>query len=182
MSIDSDSTVPPFGDASPLPGPSSRNTPRASRTSGISTPFTELDFSDDSGEDSDFSSDLSDDSAPKRKGKGKGGKKYGAGRRLDTGDVDLGMLDPGILDDQDVETRYMTIQKMAEEKRKARKAEELEMEPVKKEERRLKKELGRKLTNGERNLIRLKRVSSCVELGIDADPSTTRSWRMSGAT
>lgn len=158
MSMDSDSTVPPFGDASPLPGPSSRNTPRASRASGASTPFAELDFSDDSEEDSDFSSDLSDDSAPKPKGKGRATKRVGGGRRLDTGDIDLGSLDPGILDDFDVETRHMTIQKMKEERRKARKAEEAEMEPIKKEEKKLKKELGRKLTNGERNLIRLKRV------------------------
>lgn len=67
------------------------------------------------------------------------------------------------LDALDEETRIMTLKDLKEKRRNKRKADEERLAPIKKEEARMKKELGRKLTNGERNIIRLVRVSTyCI--------------------
>ena len=96
----------------------------------------------------------SEDYAPSRRrrgggsGSGKQGKK-GRGGRSDELD----------LEGMDEETKFMTLQKL-KEKRKADKAIfEDEMAPVRRQEAKMKKELGRKLTNGEKNIIRLVLVS-----------------------
>lgn len=62
------------------------------------------------------------------------------------------------LDALDEETRMTTLKDMKEKRREKKKADEERLAPIKKEEARMKKELGRKLTNGERNIIRLVRV------------------------
>lgn len=57
-------------------------------------------------------------------------------------------------------------ERIKEEKRAARRAREEEVAPFKKKERVMKKELGRKLTNGEKNLIRLEHVSPSTIAGL----------------
>ena len=54
---------------------------------------------------------------------------------------------------------FMKILERREKNRQERKAHEEKMKPIKAAEQALKKKLGRKLTNGERNFIRLEHVS-----------------------
>lgn len=119
---------------------------------------------------SEFSDDSDESSAPVRKGKSKAQAKAkrgwaarGKGRRLEdddsivvsaeVSDAELDELDA--LDDSKVED----LQALRERKREERKRHEEEMEPIRKKERKLAKKIGRKLTNGEKNLIRLVKVS-----------------------
>ena len=109
---------------------------------------------------SDFSGSETDDSEVGLRKKPAGRKRgWGAGRRLDDGDIELGEMDPGLLDDMDLETRSMTLASMRAKKRAERDRENELNKPIKAREKELKKELGRKLTNGEKNLIRLQHVS-----------------------
>lgn len=103
--------------------------------------------------------------APKTRG-GKTKKFAGKGRKLgdstpgsgsEVEDESMAEEDLDALDD---ETREMTIQKMKEGKAAKRAEEKEKMKPIRKAEAALKKELGRKLTNGEKNSIRLVLVSS----------------------
>jgi hypothetical protein len=123
--------------------------------------------------------------SPRNKGKGKGKGKgatvgaKGRGRRLGDGEevedsVDMSddESDEMELEGMDEETRIMTLQDMKEKKRAQKRQNEEKMKPIKEEERKLSKKLGRKLTNGERNLIRLVKVSlarlACVSYRISA--------------
>lgn len=72
-------------------------------------------------------------------------------------DVDMAEEDFGALDDD--ETRIMTMMEMKRRRRENRKAYNKGMESIRKEEAKMKKKLGRKLTNGEKNIIRLVKVS-----------------------
>jgi len=148
MSMDSSLPDPSFGEASPLTGVSTR------AGSGATTPFNEMEFSDDS--EDDFTS-LSDDSEQPKKTKAKRG--WGAGRKLDNGALEPGEVDPALLDDGDVDAYMMTLAIKRQKAREERYAREEKMAPIRKKENQLKKELGRKLTNGEKNLIRLQHVS-----------------------
>ena len=103
--------------------------------------------------------------APKTRG-GKTKKFAGKGRKLgdstpgsgsEVEDESMAEEDLDALDD---ETREMTIQKMKEGKAAKRAEEKEKMKPIRKAEAALKKEVGRKLTNGEKNSIRLVLVSS----------------------
>ncbi|RSH93684.1 hypothetical protein EHS25_006331 [Saitozyma podzolica] len=106
--------------------------------------------------------------SPRDKGKGKGKGKAaalgakGRGRRLgdgeeveDSADMSDDESDEMELEGMDEETRIMTIQDMKEKRRAQKRKNEEKMKPIKEEEKKLSKELGRKLTNGEKNLIRL---------------------------
>ena len=53
----------------------------------------------------------------------------------------------------------MTITDIKQKKRAERKAANKSMESIRKQEAKMKSELGRKLTNGEKNIIRLVKVS-----------------------
>lgn len=120
-----------------------------------------MDFEDYSDE-SDLS-DFSDDSSIALRGKGakksKGKSGWGAGRRLENGEAEPGELDPGLLDDMDVETRARNLQEMRERHKKHKAEQELVMKPIRNAEKELKAKLRRKLTQGEKNLIRLQHVS-----------------------
>lgn len=117
------------------------------------------DLSESEAEESDFGSDV-----PKRKGKGKGkgqGRFAGRGNRLDGGKVsDLPVLD---LDGMDEETRIMTLEKIKADRREERQRWKEAKAPLHKKYAALKKEIGRKLTNGEKNWIQLSMVSARVE-------------------
>lgn len=109
-------------------------------------------------------------SKAKSKAKPRGSKKFaGKGRKLgddsaqpsevsDGEGDDSGMAEED-LDALDDETREMTLQKMKEARSNKRADEREKMKPIRKAEAALKKELGRKLTNGEKNSIRLVLVS-----------------------
>lgn len=58
----------------------------------------------------------------------------------------------------DEDTRIATLQTMKADRAKRRKEDNERMAPIRKAEAALKKELGRKLTNGEKNSIRLVKV------------------------
>jgi DNA repair protein RAD16 len=138
---------------------------------GQSTPAYPGDASDDSAlSDLSDASDLSDSDTPqsstKGKGKGKGKGFAGKGRRLADGEdvepkksrmrdavdhIDYCKRYPDE-DDEQYERRCFkkwTYDKGADDR-----------EEFKKKERKLKKQLGRKLTNGEKNEIRLVKVST----------------------
>ncbi|WWD20072.1 hypothetical protein CI109_104546 [Kwoniella shandongensis] len=111
--------------------------------------------------EAEYSSDDSDVSVPKtKKGKGKanGNKKFqGRGQTLDGKWDDeladeLGSEGEGLDPD---ERRVMTIKKMRAKAREERKQAEEEAQPRKMKEKELSKKLGRKLTNGEKNLVAL---------------------------
>jgi hypothetical protein len=119
--------------------------------------------------DSDLSSDPDAPalkSKKKTKSKAKGNAKMAstAGRkshdnaRIQVKDEDMSEYDEGALAGLDSEQRAAAIRKMRV-RRDKRQHEEL-MKPIRKKEKQLKQALGRKLTNGERNLIRLEHVSS----------------------
>lgn len=112
--------------------------------SGTSTPLADKvwDGSESEAEESDFLSDLSDSPPPKKKGKGKA--KTTKGRRLD-----------GEEGDEMPEAWKGKKRKSRREKDE----ENVEKAEIKKMERKLAAELGRKLTQGEKNQIRLQRVS-----------------------
>ena len=102
----------------------------------------------------------------KRKTKGKGLVQRLDGVKVDDDGIDLWKMTE--------EERMMTIYRMREKKRLERKAWEEARAPLKKKEQALKKILGRKLTNGERNFIALSHVSYSIHgrrsvngLGVD---------------
>jgi len=80
------------------------------------------------------------------------------------------------LDDGDVDAYMMTLAIKRQKAREERYAREEKMAPIRKKENQLKKELGRKLTNGEKNLIRLQHVS-----GSSSKRQTKRFWDDHGA-
>lgn len=87
-------------------------------------------------------------------------------------DIDMAEEDLDALDD---ETREMTLTRMKEQRASKRAEEKEKMKPIRKAEAALKKELGRKLTNGEKNSIRLVLVSFRLHLlsvGYKADISS----------
>lgn len=112
--------------------------------SGTSTPLADKiwDGSESEAQESDFLSDLSDSPAPKKKGKGKGKAK--GGRRLDGGEG------------EELPEAWKGKKRRSRREKDEESAEKAE---IKKEERKLAAELGRKLTQGEKNQIRLQRVS-----------------------
>lgn len=112
--------------------------------SGTSTPLADKiwDGSESEAEESDFLSDLSDSPAPKKKGKGKA--KASKGRRLDGGES------------EDLPEAWKGKKRKSRREKDEENAEKAE---IKKMERKLAAELGRKLTQGEKNQIRLQRVS-----------------------
>ncbi|ORY35020.1 SNF2 family N-terminal domain-domain-containing protein [Naematelia encephala] len=123
------------------------------------TPLSALDDSESEAVESEESGDAwSDDSdaGPKRKkAKKTKGKWKGKGRRLD-GVVDLSDPNTPIdLDGMDEETRTATIQKINQKRREDWKKAEEERKPIKDKQKKLKKQLGRKLTNGEKNFVAL---------------------------
>lgn len=116
--------------------------------SGTSTPLADKvwDGSESEAEESDFLSDLSDSPAPKKNGKGKAAANgKGKGRRLDGGEG------------EDLPEAWRGKKKRGRRETDAEAAEKAE---IKKHERKLAAKLGRKLTQGEKNQIRLQRVSS----------------------
>ena len=119
--------------------------------------LTESELSSLSAESEASESSGSDRSIPirhaarKRKFQGKG-----KGRRLDGGLVDEDGVD---LSKMSEEERTTTIETMRAKKREERKAWEEARAPLKNKQEALQKELGRKLTNGERNFIALSFVS-----------------------
>ncbi|EJT51115.1 hypothetical protein A1Q1_07710 [Trichosporon asahii var. asahii CBS 2479] len=110
--------------------------------SGTSTPLADKiwDGSESEAEESDFLSDLSDSPAPKKKGKGKA--KASKGRRLDGGES------------EDLPEAWKGKKRKSRREKDEENAEKAE---IKKMERKLAAELGRKLTQGEKNQIRLQR-------------------------
>ncbi|OCF43491.1 hypothetical protein I317_02641 [Kwoniella heveanensis CBS 569] len=144
-------------------------TPLSDDDSGLSTALSEI--SADEAEmatesETDFTDSDSDDPLILRgKGKGKGktkGKKFaGRGRKLD-GEWDedianeLGSEGEGL---DPYEQRMMTLAKARQRAREERRAAEESAQPRKKKERALSEKLGRKLTNGEKNLIALSMAS-----------------------
>ncbi|WVF68688.1 hypothetical protein IAT40_003460 [Kwoniella sp. CBS 6097] len=156
------------GDVTPYSAGSAAGTdvtPLSDDDSGLSTVLS--DISADEAEmatesESDFSDEDSDDplilkGKGKGKAKGKGKKFAGRGRKLD-GEWDedianeLGSEGEGLDPD---EQRMMTISKARAKARAERREAEKAAAPRKKKERELSKKLGRKLTNGEKNLIAL---------------------------
>ncbi|WWC93088.1 uncharacterized protein L201_008053 [Kwoniella dendrophila CBS 6074] len=143
-------------------------TPLSDDDSGLSTVLSnisadEAEITDSDLSDSDFDSEDSLALAPQKKksrksGNGKGkGKFAGDGRTLDGKWIEeladeLGSEGEG-LDPE--EMKQMSLRKMREKARQARKRAEELAAPRKKKERELSKKLGRKLTNGERNLVAL---------------------------
>ncbi|KAK8849448.1 hypothetical protein IAR55_004781 [Kwoniella newhampshirensis] len=128
--------------------------PLSDDDSGISS--LPSDFSED-----EASSSFTDDSLPKtKKGKGKAGgnKKFkGRGQTLDGKwadelEDDLGSEGEGLDPD---ERRVMTIKKMRAKARADRQQAEEDAKPRRKKEKELSEKLGRKLTNGEKNLVAL---------------------------
>jgi DNA repair protein RAD16 len=103
-------------------------------------------------------------------------------------DVDMAEEDFGALDDD--ETRIMTMMEMKRRRREDRKAYNKGMESIRKEEAKMKKKLGRKLTNGEKNIIRLVKVSypylclswSVCELTVQHHPELDNVWGDLAAT
>jgi DNA repair protein RAD16 len=80
----------------------------------------------------------------------------------DAGEEDTEMADEDLEALDDDETRMMTLTDIKKRRREERKAYNQGMEGIRKQEAQMKKKLGRKLTNGEKNIIRLVKVSSTV--------------------
>lgn len=124
----------------------------------------------------------SDDEAPKKRR----GKFKGKGRNLSTGTKVKGVPDTlGIdLAGMDEVTKLMTIQKLQVKRREERKKWEENRKPIKDAEKKLKAELGRKLTNGEKNYIALKMVCAlCLQTpstALTGIVSIIRNWSTSG--
>ena len=114
-----------------------------------------------SSEGSDYDSDDSDAVVAKPKPARRGRVSRGRGQRLDGAEVDDNG-EPWMMDTEALQD----YERIKEEKRAARRAREEEVAPFKKKERVMKKELGRKLTNGEKNLIRLEHVSPSTIAGL----------------
>lgn len=147
---------------------------------GQSTPAYPGDASDDSAlsdlsDASDSDSDAPSRPSPKGKGKGKGKAGFaGKGRRLADGEVDEPKQSRvrDTVDHIDYCKRYPDEDDEQYERRCFKKwtfdkgAED--RDEFKRQERKLKKELGRKLTNGEKNEIRLVkvRIACTVDAGI----------------
>lgn len=117
-------------------------TPQAS---GTSTPMADRVWvgSESEAEESDYVSDLTDEDSPPPKKKGKA-KAKASGRRLDGGEG------------EELPAAWGKKKKTRREKD----ADDEEKKEIKKQERKRVAELGRKLTQGEKNQIRLQRVSS----------------------
>ncbi|WWC65602.1 uncharacterized protein I303_108222 [Kwoniella dejecticola CBS 10117] len=135
-------------------------TPLSDDDSGLSTALSEISDEEAQFTDSDMDSDDSEESlilSSRKKGSAKKGKFAGKGLTLDGRTYEemadeLGSEGEGLDPD---EMREMTLRKMREKHRRDRKKAEEAAAPRKKKERELSKKLGRKLTNGERNLIAL---------------------------
>ena len=121
-------------------------------TSGSATPFNELSLSEDDSDD-DFNSDSSLE-VPLKKGRRIGGRRLGDGEQPDSPAYGIEGLE-----DMDAETSLKTYREIKEAQKRKRREQEEALKPIREAERALKKELGRKLTNGERNMIRLQHVS-----------------------
>ncbi len=153
--------------------PEPKSASSAARTpNGASGSATPMDSEDESDAESSDLSDSDDSDVPLKKGK----KRWGAGRRLETGELDVGQVDPAMWDDQDLEA-VAARRAAAREKRRA---DELKDKPIKAREKALKKELGRRLTNGEKNLIRLQHVCRSSPYRLYAYLSIMQNWPMFG--
>ncbi|WWC73435.1 uncharacterized protein I206_107403 [Kwoniella pini CBS 10737] len=141
-------------------------TPLSDDDSGLSTALSNISDEEAKFTDSDPDEELfSDDSLHsaeslgtfRKRSKGRKGKFAGKGQTVDGKTYEemaeeLGSEGEGL--DLD-EMRAMTLRKMREKNRRDKKKAEEAAAPRKKKERELSKKLGRKLTNGERNLIAL---------------------------
>ena len=122
--------------------------------SQISDAQSELSSLSSEPEESDFSG--SEQSVLiRRAGRKSNGNTKGRGVRLDGGLLDDYALDLANMTEED---KVMTIAKMKERRREERRAWTLARAPLTKQQHALRKELGRKLTNGEKNFIALSYV------------------------
>ncbi|WWD04077.1 hypothetical protein V865_002142 [Kwoniella europaea PYCC6329] len=143
-------------------------TPLSDDDSGLSTVLSDIsadeaqitDSEEDDASDLDFPSDDSSDVKPRKKARKSGGngRFAGKGRSLADGKWieeladELGSEGEGLDPD---EMKMMSLRKMREKARLERKRYEEAAAPRKKKEKELSQKLGRKLTNGEKNLVAL---------------------------